>query len=548
MMALVSAARLPRRTPGPHRPFARCAALVRRAALDARIRTIAFAYVFAIVAYINPATYASAYPTIASRVAFAHSFAHNKAVVLFFGRAYDLLTVGGYTAWRSGGTLAIFAAVFGLFAAVRALRAEEEAGRAEIVLSGAVTRRTLLVASLVGIAVGILVLFAAELAGFVLAGLPIGASALLALATASVVSVFVGCGALTSQLAPTRRMALQLGAAAVVAAFLLRVIADTSSIGWLRWLTPLGWAEEVRPFTSSQPLVLLVPLLASAVLLSVAGRLYTHRDVGAGLLPARDAADPKTRLLSSTTAHVVRQELTSLVAWTFGVGMTALIIGIVSKSINPSVISTGLQQELAKLGQGSIVTPAGYIAFAFIFVVLALSVFACGQLAAARQEEEEGRLETLIALPVARRRWLAGRLAVALAAAIVICSVAGLLTWIGARAAGVGVSLPRLLEAGANCLPATVLFLGVAALAYALLPRAGAAVGYGAVAVAFLWYLFGSLAGVPHWLVEATPFAHVAAVPVQPFRTVAAAVMIGIGVMAAIAAVAVFERRDLVAG
>ena len=78
-------------------------------------------------------------------------------------------------------------------------------------------------------------------------------------------------------------------------------------------------------------------------------------------------------------------------------------------------------------------------------------------------------------------------------------------------------------------------------------PRAGAAVAYGAVAAAFLWYLFGSLAGVPHWLVEATPFAHVAAVPVQPFRTVAAVAMIGIGLAAAMAAVAAFERRDLVA-
>ena len=71
-----------------------------------------------------------------SRLAFAHSFADNKAVVLFYGKPYDLLTVGGYSAWRVGGTLAIFAAVFGLLAAVRALRTEEDAGRIELVLAG----------------------------------------------------------------------------------------------------------------------------------------------------------------------------------------------------------------------------------------------------------------------------------------------------------------------------------------------------------------------------------------------------------------------------
>lgn len=69
--------------------------------------------------------------------------------------------------------------------------------------------------------------------------------------------------------------------------------------------------------------------------------------------------------------------------------------------------------------------------------------------------------------------------------------------WIGARTAGVGLSLPKLLEAGANCLPPTVLFLGVAALLYALLPRASTAVGYVLVAAAFHWYLFASLVGVP---------------------------------------------------
>jgi ABC-2 type transport system permease protein len=43
--------------------------------------------------------------------------------------------VSGYTAWRVGGTLAIAAAAFGVLAAVRALRAEEDIGRMELVLS-----------------------------------------------------------------------------------------------------------------------------------------------------------------------------------------------------------------------------------------------------------------------------------------------------------------------------------------------------------------------------------------------------------------------------
>ena len=57
---------------------------------------IGFAYVFAAVSYIQPVGYRHTYPTLAERLGFAHSFGDNKAVVLFYGKAYDLLTVGGY--------------------------------------------------------------------------------------------------------------------------------------------------------------------------------------------------------------------------------------------------------------------------------------------------------------------------------------------------------------------------------------------------------------------------------------------------------------------
>src|SRR5215475_715479 len=118
------------------------AAVARATARDARVRTIAFAYLFAVVAFIQPISYRHTYPTLADRLSFAHAFGANKAVVLFYGKAYDLLTVGGYSAWRVGGTLALFAAVFGLLAAVRAMRAEEDTGRAELVLAGIIGRRS----------------------------------------------------------------------------------------------------------------------------------------------------------------------------------------------------------------------------------------------------------------------------------------------------------------------------------------------------------------------------------------------------------------------
>jgi ABC-2 type transport system permease protein len=522
-------------------------ALARRAFRDARVRTVSFACLFGLYSYIQPVGYRHAYPTVADRVGFSRSFADNKAIRLFYGLPRDLLTVSGYSAWRVGGTLAIVAAVFGLLAAVRALRTEEDTGRMELVLAGDVGRRTAYRAAISAIAAGIAILWLAELAGFVAGGLPIGGSAYLALATVSVVPVCVGVGALASQLAPTRRIALELGGAVVGVMFLLRVIADTvSGAGWLRWATPLGWAEELRPFSDPRPLVLLLPMVASVLLLILAARIAATRDVGTGVVSARDTAAPNPRLLSSPTAQALRGERATLVVWLLSIGSFAFILGSISTSVSSAGISKSLQAEFAKLGDGSILTPSGYLAFVFIIFILAVSVFVCAQIAAARREEAEERLETLLARPLSRGRWLAGRLLLAACAAAAISLVAGVLTWAGAATQGLDLSLPRMLEAGANCVTVALLFLGLAALAYALVPRASSGLAYGLVVVAFLWQLVGSLLGVPKWLVEATPFEHVGLVPAQAFKAPAAAVMVGIGLLAALLALGAFRRRDLI--
>jgi ABC-2 type transport system permease protein len=213
--------------------------------------------------------------------------------------------------------------------------------------------------------------------------------------------------------------------------------------------------------------------------------------------------------------------------------------------VSTAAISKSVHEEIARLGSGSIATPEGYLAFVFFFFVLALSLFVCAQLGAARHEEAEQRLETLLALPVGRRDWLGRRLLLAAAAVSALALLAGVATWLGTAAAGVGVSLLRLLEAGANCIPAALLFLGLAALAYAIVPRASAGIAYGLVAVTFLWQTVGALLGAPSWLVDLTPFAHVALVPTQPFRAGAAAAMIAIGAGASLTALAAFRRRDL---
>lgn len=521
-------------------------AIARRKLADSRARNYSFALLFALVSYANVVGYRSTYPTLKDRLGFAHAFGGNASVRLFYGKPYDLLSVGGYTAWRIGGFVAIIAAMWGVLAAVRATRAEEDAGREELVLAGLLSRRDAYLAALMAAGAGLLMLWLALFVGFVGARLPAGGSAYLALATVSTVPVFVGVGALASQLASTRRLAIEISTAVLTVALVLRVIADTASgLQWLRWSTPLGWAEELRSFTGTHAWVLLLPIAATALLLVTAGTISARRDVGSGLLSARDSGPPRLRLLSSPTALAVREERGSFAGWLFGLGFFALIIGLISTTVSSAGISNNLQREIQKLGAVSITKPSGYIGLSFLFFVLAVSLYCCSQIAAARHEEAEQRLETLFALPADRYRWLAGRLAIALGGAIAISLVLGVFAWAGAVLQNADVTLTSMLEAGANCLPVSLLFLGLGALAFALIPRSSAGIAYGLVAVAFVWQLFGGILGAPHWLLDLSPFQHVGLVPAQAFKLQAAAIMLALAALSAAAALWLFRRRDL---
>jgi ABC-2 type transport system permease protein len=520
-------------------------AIARRAFADSRVRNLSFASFFILLAYVQPLAYRHSFPTLKERVDFARSFGTEKTVRFFYGTPHDLLSVGGYTAWRVAGLVSIFAAMWGLLAAVRALRAEEEAGRQELVLAGAVSREGAFGAALAAIGAGAALLWLALFLGLLAGKLPVGGSAYLALATVSPVPVFVGIGALASQLAPTRRLALELASGLLVAALLLRVVADTSaSLGWLRWATPLGWAEELRPFAGPRPAVLLAPLLVSASLLVAPRLIAVRRDVGNGLLRSRDSAAPRLRLLSSPTAQALRSERGSLIGWLVGIGFFALIMGMISNALSSANLSENLQRQLHKLG-ASFDTPSKALGFYFLFFVLAIGLFAGSQIAAARREEADQQLETLFALPVGRRSWLAGRLLLASAAATALALTAGVLAWAGAESQGVGISLPRMLEAGANTLPAALLFLALGALAFALLPRASAGIAYALVSVAFVWQEFGSALGAPSWTLGLSPFHHIGLVPTESFKPAAAVTMLAIAAIASLAATRIFERRDL---
>ncbi len=221
--------------------------------------------------------YAATYKTTAERAQLAETLGANLGFNALIGPAHQIGTVAGFTAWRSLGVLSIVGAVWGLLAGTRLLRGEEDAGRWELLLAGQTSRRTATAEALAGLGVGlgtlwtITVLVTAAVGRASGVNIGVGAAAFFAVAVVSSAAIFLAAGALASQLAPTRRRAAAFAAGALGACYALRMIADSGTgLDWLRFVSPLGWVEELRPLTEPNAVPLL-PVIGLVTLLSAAG-------------------------------------------------------------------------------------------------------------------------------------------------------------------------------------------------------------------------------------------------------------------------------------
>ena len=185
---------------------------------------------------------------------------------------------------------AIVAALMSVFLVIRHTRADEEAGRLELVGSAAVGRLAALTAGLLVALTANVVLAVLLVAVLVVLGLPVAGSVAFALAITTCGLAFAAVAAVAAQLAAGARAARGIAFGVLGAAYLLRAVGDaagTGGVAWLTWLSPLGWTETDEAL-HHRPLVGAGPAAAlTAAATGVAYLLAVLRDHKAGLLPDR---------------------------------------------------------------------------------------------------------------------------------------------------------------------------------------------------------------------------------------------------------------------
>jgi ABC-2 type transport system permease protein len=530
-------------------PLANTGALARLAFRRDRIMLPAWVYVITAAIASNSYSLNKLYPTAADRAQLAASGGRNPALVFLYGRLWGD-SLGAVSAWRYGVWAAIFAALMSVFLVVRHTRADEEAGRLELVGSAAVGRLAALTAGLLVALAANAVLAGLLVVVLVVLGLPVAGSVAFALAITTCGLAFAAIAALAAQLAAGARAARGIAIGVLGAAYLLRAVGDASGEGgvsWLTWLSPLGWTEMLRPYTGDRWWVLALPLALTAAATAGAYVLVTLRDHGAGLLPDRPGSATASAFLRSPFGLAWRLQRGTLYGWAAGFAFTFAASGAAAKGIGSLLGgSSQLRNAFARLGGQAGITDA-YLAAIMSLAGLAAAAYATSAVLRLRAEETGGQAEPLLATAIGRTRWGLSHIAVAVVGTAVLLAVAGVAAGLGygLRTGSAGPEVARLLGAGMAQLPASLAVAGVAVVLFGLLPRASVAGAWTVVGVLVLIALFGQVLQLSQPILDVSPFTHVpklpgAAVTAGPLLWLSLAVLALVTV-----GLAALRRRDI---
>lgn len=522
-------------------------ALVRLALRRDRVMLPVWTVAFLLTVVGTAAATVDVYPTAASRVAAATGFNNSAALVAFYGRVYDPASLGAIVVWKLVALGAALVAVLAAITVVRHSRAEEEAGRLELLGATVVGRyapltAALLVAAGANVLIGLLAALA--LTG---SGLPAAGSFAFGLCWAGAGIAFAATAAVTAQLTESTRAATGLAMAVLGLAYLLRAAGDAAGATgpqWLHWLSPIGWVQQIRPYAGDRWWAGIVPLPYAAVALSVAYALVGRRDLGAGLLSARPGPAAARRWLRSPLALAWRLQRGTLFAWAGGFLLAGVVFGSLASNVGDLLDSPNARDLVTRLGGAKGLSDA-FLATEFGFLGVVASAFGVQAALRLRTEETGLRAEPVLATGVGRIRWVASHLTVALAGSALLLAVAGLAGGAvhAAKTHDAG-QLGRVLGGALAQVPAAWVLTGVTVAAFGLAPRLAAA-GWAALVAFLLLGELGPALTLPQPLMDLSPYAHSPRLPGSRLDATPLLWLLAAAAALTAAGLAAFRRRDL---
>jgi ABC-2 type transport system permease protein len=489
-------------------------ALTRLALRRSRVLILAWAAVLTLVVYASAAATGGLYATSSDRVSAAESINASSALVALYGPILDVHSLGELAMTKTTVTYGVLVMALVVSLVRRHSRVEEESGRAELLGGLAIGQQAPLVsASLVAALVSTLVAVLALLAD-VAGGLPVAGSVWFAASWWGLGLVGTGLGLVATQLSASARTCGALAAGSIAILYAVRALGDTTSAGWLSWLSPFGWSTQLRAWSGPRGWVLGLDLVLAAALLGVAGVLRGRRDLGSGLVADRSGPARGSSRLASAVALNLRVHAAGLVVWTVACALLGALMAAVVPGVGSILRSASARETMQRLG-GTGAFQDTLVAALVSVGAVAISCFAAGVIGHGGAEEADGRTEEVLATATARSSTFAAMAVVALGGGAWLMVVTGVAMALGSGGASVGAG--GVLAAALVQIPALWVVAALALLAVAV--RSSWAVAGWVLVVAF--FLLGPLAellSLPDWVAGLSPYSHVPRVPAQEFR------------------------------
>lgn len=466
----------------------------------------------------------------------------NAAFIAMAGPARALNTIGGQVTWQATAFGAIVAGLMSMFLVGRHTRAEEESGRDELLRAAAVGRLAPMTAAVVDALVANVLLGAFVALSLITYPLAVADSLALGLGLTLCGWVFTGTALLAAQLTSSTRAMYGIAGAFIGLAYALRAIGDVVN-PVLSWLSPIGWYQAMHAFSGVRWWPALLLLAAAVVATWAAYAVFARRDFGAGVIAARAGPAQAGARLGSGWGLAWRLQRTSVAGWSAGLLLIGLSYGSIGSDVGDLVGDSQASRDLFVQSAGDLVE--GFYATSILMLALTASGFAISSALRARGEEEDGRIEPLLATGLSRGRWLLAHGAVTVVGVLVVLLAGGLGLAAGyALATGDGGAAAGYVLATLGYVAPVLVLSALAFLLYGVVPRA-ASIAWLALVFAVVVMLFGELFRLPQWMQDVSPFEHLALVPAEEFRWAPFVALLGTAAALGALGLLGFGRRDV---
>lgn len=489
-----------------------------------------------------------------------------QSFAFLIGEITDISSIGGFITVRILGFVPLMIALWAAVAGVGAIRGEEQNGSMEVLLATPHSRQAAFSSKARGVfvALGVLVLIAwlGLYVGIAAAGEAgnIGVDNMLY----TLLNIYSSCafwgalGLLFGQLTGLRRTASSATGAVLFASYLLdNLLSGSANLKWLAWLTPSHYYSVSKPLVPGRIFewgawsVIAALTLAAVV---AANLLFTRRDVGSvfRIFPAPNRKEgykaSDNRLLNSPLSKNLRDLTTSTILWGVGIGVYAAIVLATTKSTIGPLQDVLKNVPFMAAVVGDMSTPEGFLSYSlFTFLPVLFAIYAILQVNAWAEDEEEGRMETLTTMPIARWQFLMPRYVAFALSMVGILVILGIFLWVISAATDTPIAADRTIGALLTTIPATLTIFGLGLAIATWLKRPGRTLTIlsAIVALMFIMDLLGPVFKLPEAVSNLSIF-HLYGKPlVEGIKWGGTTVLIVAVVVFGVLSLVGFQRRDI---